>query len=316
MPIRLLCANPDCTQELEFEDGKAGNHATCLNCGAEIRVPAAGEMVGRQLGNYHILELLGRGSAAKVYRARPVTGSNQLAIKILDPALARDTTLIKRFEREARVTVRMNHSNVVRGFGMYRDSFHVYLIMELVIGENVKDRLERKGKLELRETMKIALAMARALAHGQEHGLVHRDVKPANIIIDETGAIKLTDFGMAHDENDSIMLTTVGVNMGTPLYTAPEQARDARMVDHRSDIYALGVTLLHLLTGQHPFRAHNPAKVIRSHEDEELPSGNALGTPLPEPVDALIARMSAKDPADRFQDYTTLESEIAAILHG
>ena len=316
MPIRLLCTNPDCAQELEFEDNRAGTHATCLNCGAQIRVPSAGEMVGRQLGNYHILELLGKGSAGKVYRARPVTGNNEFAIKILDPVLAREETLVKRFEREARVTVRMNHSNVVRGFGMYRDSFHVYLVMELVLGENVRDRLARKGKLEVRETMKIALAMARALAHGQAHGLVHRDVKPANMIIDETGAIKLTDFGMARDENDSYMLTTAGVNMGTPLYTAPEQARDARTVDHRSDIYALGVSLLHLLTGPHPFRASNPLKMLQSHEENALPTGADLGTPLPREVDALIARMSAKDPANRFQDYSTLEAAIESILRG
>jgi len=314
MPIYILCTNLACGQRLEFAEDQAGQHASCLVCGNEIRVPSSGEMVGRQLGEFHILELLGKGAAGSVYRARQIEEDCQFAIKILNPSLSRDDTLIKRFEREARVTAQMNHSNIVRGHGIHRDSFFVFLVMDLVAGENVKDRLNRKGKLELRETMKIALATVRALAHGQQHGLVHRDVKPANIIIDETGAIKLADFGMARDENDSIGLTTAGVNMGTPLYTAPEQARDARAVDHRSDIYALGVTLLHLLTGKHPFKATKSLNMQEIHGTERLPTGEALGTPLPPVLDALLGRMAAKQPADRYQDFTSLESDLEILI--
>lgn len=314
MPIYILCTAAQCGQRLEFTDDQAGRHASCLACGNEIRVPSSGEMIGRQLGEFHLLELLGKGAAGKVYRARQINADEQYAIKILNPDLSRDDTLIKRFEREARVTAQMNHPNIVRGHGIHRESFFVFLIMELITGENAKERLTRKGKLKLNETMKIALATVRALAHGQQHGLVHRDVKPANIIIDETGAIKLADFGMARDETDSCALTTAGVTMGTPLYTAPEQARDARMVDHRSDIYALGVTLLHLLTGKHPFKATAAANMQELHATERLPTGAELGTALPPVLDALLARMAAKQPSDRYQEHAALESDIEILI--
>jgi eukaryotic-like serine/threonine-protein kinase len=313
MPIHLICLNSGCGQRLEFEDSLAGTHATCMNCFGEVTVPKPGTMVGRLVGDYLVMELLGAGGAGKVYQVRDLTNDRLVALKILNPQLAMDELLVKRFEREARVTAMLDHPNIVRGYGLQRVDKHVCLLMELVIGETVRERLIRKGRLAEKETLNIALAVVRALNHACESGIVHRDVKPANILVRTDGEIKLVDFGLVRMENATMMLTQGAFSIGTPLYSPPEQNEDARNVDHRSDIYALGVTLMHLLTGEHPFAGPSLHMIIHTHATQSMPSGADLGHPLSVGLEAMLQKMTAKPPGQRYQDYESLEAAILSL---
>lgn len=314
MPIRLRCLNPECARPLEFDDELAGSRTSCLGCMTELLVPIEGAMVGREFDGYHVLEMIGKGGAGQVYRVRHLESAEEYAMKVLDFSLATDALLVKRFEREARVTAMMEHKNIVRGYGLFRNPDTVYIVMELMLGETARDRMKRKGKLELRETLKIALAVVRGLQHACEHGVVHRDVKPSNILIDTEGHIKLADFGLVRMEDATMQLTRGKFMLGTPLYTPPEQSEDARWVDHRSDMYALGVSVMHLLTGQHPFAAPSLQLVKESHATRSMPTGAELGTPLPEELESVLQKMTAKLPADRYQDYDDLERDIERLL--
>lgn len=270
-------------------------------------------MKGREIGHYHMLELLGAGGMGKVYQARELSSGDQFAIKVLAPAMASDELLLRRFQREARILSTLDHPNIVRGFGLQRTDGLVYLVMEIVTGETARERLIRKGSLSVPETLNIALAVISALSHVAEHGIVHRDVKPANIILDEIGEIKLVDFGLSRIENATMVLTIGAFSMGTPLYSAPEQNEDARDVDHRSDIYALGVSMMHLLTGKHPFAGPSVHVIRQSHATQAMPSGADLGKPLPDELEKVLQKMAAKKPDDRYQDFETLESDLERI---
>ncbi|MGB0579084.1 MAG: serine/threonine-protein kinase [Limisphaerales bacterium] len=299
---------------MEFEDSQAGAAASCLHCATELAVPRNEEAVGRELGEYHVRELIGSGGAGKVYRARASASGEEVALKILSPTLAADEVLVRRFQREAKVTAMMDHPNIVRGYGLMQSDGFVFLVMELMEGESVRGRIDRKGKLRISETLKIGVSVVRALEHARRHGIVHRDIKPGNILLDSEGRIKLADFGLVRMEDASMMLTRGSMALGSPLYSPPEQSADARNADHRSDIYALGVSLMHMLTGQHPFYGASLQEVVRNHTAESMRSGAELGTPLPAGLEESLQKMTAKLPDYRHQDYVELESEMAGLM--
>lgn len=287
-----------------------------MHCLSELAVPRDDEAVGRELDGYNVRELMGVGGAGKVYRARQLASGEDFALKILSRSLADDEVLVKRFEREAKVTSTMDHPNIVRGYGLMQSHGFVYLIMELIEGETARHRIERKGKLGIPETLKIALSVVRALKHAYQHGIVHRDIKPGNILVDHTGRIKLADFGLVRMEDASMQLTRGAFALGSPLYSSPEQSADARDADHRSDIYALGVSLMHMLTGTHPFSGSSLREIVLNHTAEAMRSGAELGTPLPPKLEELLQKMTAKRPADRVQNHDDLEREIEGLIEG
>src|SRR6185295_4646626 len=185
-----------------------------------------------------------------------------------------------------------------------------------VEGEDLADYLTRKGKLPITEALTIVEQAARALKAAHEKSIIHRDIKPANLLMTRDGHVKVSDMGLAKILNEESEVTATGVAIGTPHFLAPEQADDASNVDHRADIYALGITLLYLLTGKKPFDGMTPFSVVLAHANKPLPNGAALGTELPAAVEALIQKMAAKDRGDRYPDYDSLLADLARVKDG
>ncbi len=210
------------------------------------------------IGGYELLELLGKGGMGTVYRAKTPAGAI-VAVKILAPHLTGNDVLRSRFYLEARLAMGLEHPNIVRAIDVGEDNARHYLAMEFIDGESVNKRIAREGALPEPDAIKIAAAVARALDKAHSEGLVHRDVKPDNILVTKSGEVKLTDLGLAKKAEIDLDLTRTGKGLGTPHFMAPEQFRDAKNVDPRSDIYALGATLYVMVTGRLPFRGNDPS---------------------------------------------------------
>src|SRR6266567_7426089 len=206
-----------------------------------------------QVGDFHLTKKLGEGGMGTVFKAHQMSMDRDVALKILPRHLAKDTSYVERFYREARASAKLDHPNIVRGIAVGEDRGYHYFAMEYIDGESSDKVLESQGKLQVGDAVKIALDVARALDHAHSKGLVHRDIKPDNIMITRQGFVKLADLGLAKAADENQGLTQTGSGFGTPYYMPPEQARNAKYVDNRSDIYALGATLYHLLTGKVPF---------------------------------------------------------------
>jgi serine/threonine-protein kinase len=266
------------------------------------------------LGDYQLGEKLGSGAMGAVYRARRISTGRPAAVKVLRVHLAKNRLFLQRFLREAQVMARLSHPNIVRCYGMGKKYGRHYLAMELVEGASLGDWLHRLGRLSVGDAIHVALAVARGLQHAHQNGLVHRDVKPDNILITRDGEIKLVDLGLAKGvlEEDT-SATQTGQGAGTPVYMAPEQARSARDVDPRSDLYALGCVLYQMLTGQFPFRAGSSLEVILAKIDGGYSPAAALNAEVPACLDAVLALLLAPHPDDRYQSATDLINEVEEL---
>jgi len=279
------------------------------------RKPAdGGELaVGQRLGGYTITRLVGHGGMGSVYEAVQEGLKRRVAIKVLPEAAARDADFLVNFKREAQAIAKLNHPNIVQIFDIDEDRGYHFFSMEYVDGESLADRLERKGRLPLPEAVQIVAQAAVALDYACERMLVHRDIKPSNLLLAERGGVKVADLGLLK----SLEGTSVSMVRGThggPLYMAPEFAKNPRLVDCRSDIYALGAVLFHALTGRPPFRGSSTAEIILQHAEAPMPSARALAPEVPQSVEGLLKKMCAKDPAERFQNYTELLDAMQALL--
>jgi serine/threonine protein kinase len=266
-----------------------------------------------RLGHFEIERLLGRGGMGMVLRAFDTHLQRHVAIKVLDPQLADDSTARKRFCREARSAASITHENVVTIYHVEKEENCglPFLVMQVVHGESLHDRLERRGPLPAGDILRIGLQTAVGLAAAHEKGLVHRDIKPANILIEEnTERVKLTDFGLARAAED-VRLTQTGFVTGTPLYMSPEQARGAA-VDHRADLYSLGAVLYQMATGDPPFDGDSPLVLLRRVEQDDPVPVRDVNPAIPAELANVIERLLAKDPADRYQS----AAEVAELLAG
>ena len=268
-----------------------------------------------QIPGYQVLELLGEGGMGMVYRARQKSLDRIVALKILPPRAARESSFIKRFIAEARTVARLNHENIIAGIDVGEANGTYYFAMEHVEGESVADMIERTGALEERTALQIAAQIARALEHAHKHGLVHRDVKPQNILVTKNQLAKLCDLGLAKMQNESGG-DPQGVPVGTPHYLSPEQARGEADVDIRSDIYSLGATLYHMLTGLTPFEGQSPMVLMTKHLTEEPVPARKRNAGVSKHASELIAWMMAKEKEDRPQTPTEVLEEIERILSG
>lgn len=263
------------------------------------------DLTGHRLNDYQLLRQLGRGAMASVYLAEQQSLARRVAVKILAAELCRDRAYVDRFQHEARSAASLTHPGIVQVYevgsaeidGVRRH----YIAQEYVPGGSLGREMQRIGALEPGRVLDVLWQTGSALAAASERGLVHRDIKPDNLMLDRSGAIKVADFGLARlVENDGPRMTQVGVAMGTPLYMSPEQI-EGREVDPRSDLYSLGVTAYQLLTGDPPFKGDTPLAVAVQHLNSppEPVAERRPGTPAP--LAAVIDRLIAKKPEDRFQ---------------
>ncbi len=274
---------------------------------------ARGHADGFFLGDYKVLERLGKGRMAGVYKAQHRLGQ-VVAVKVLPPSKAKDAVLLGRFQREARLALKLKHPNVVRAFQVgAADGLH-YLVMEYLEGETLDEVQSRRGKFLPGEAVRLVYQALQGLEHIHAQGLVHRDLKPANLmLVPAPGAdgntlrstVKILDIGLGRalfDEGgaDEPGLTTEGVLLGTPDYMAPEQARDARAVDIRSDIYSLGCVLYHLLAGHPPFPDTNVISQMIRHATEAPRPLKEFNPSVPDGLQQIVNWMLAKDPAGRY----------------
>jgi serine/threonine-protein kinase len=268
-----------------------------------------------RIGGYEILERIGRGSMGVVYRAQQVSLEKEVALKVLPPRLSQDPLFVERFLREARAAGRLNHPNVVAALDAGQaDGFH-YFAMELVSGSSLKEIVEARGPIEEREALKVAFFVAKALRHAHEAGIIHRDVKPANVMVTSDGRVKLTDLGLARKvESEDCSLTQHGKSVGTPYYMSPEQAVEERRVDARCDIYALGCTIYYALTGKPPYDAPTPSAILAKHVSAPIPDPRAVIPAISEPAARLVMHMMAKRPEARPQSARDVVEVLRAIL--
>jgi eukaryotic-like serine/threonine-protein kinase len=265
-----------------------------------------------KIGGYSIVRLIGHGGAGRVFAARDDQLGRTVAIKVLHPEVAQDPQNVERFLREARSMATISSPHVAAVYQVGQHQGATFIVMEYLEGENLEQRLKRERRVPLREALAFARDCARALEAADAAGLVHRDVKPANIVV-LAGRAKLTDFGTARRLDGSADMTLEGQIAGTATFMAPERAM-GQGDDRRADIYSLGATLYCLIDGQPPFVRDNPLDVIAAHLHEqptplhERVAGVGVG------VTGLVARMMAKEPAARFQRYDELIAAFETLL--
>ena len=271
-------------------------------------------MVGELIaGRYELEELVGTGGMSSVYRAHDRLLERHVALKVLHEHFTADSDYVERFRREARAVAQLSHPNIVTVIDRGEQDDRQFIVFEYVDGQNLKSLLARDGPLPEREAVRLGLQIARALgfAHGQ--GLIHRDVKPQNVLLNGDGQAKVTDFGIARSVEVHGGLTQTGTVLGTSDYISPEQARGSR-ADAQSDIYSLGAVLYELLTAEVPFPGDNFVAVAMRHINEPPPSVRAKRPELSPRLDAAIRRAMAKDPRDRFASMDELCAELSACL--
>ncbi len=267
-------------------------------------------MSSTTIGPYEIIDKIDKGSFATVYRGRDLRSDEIVAIKIPEEEHLQEPEFVKRFEREAKTAQALDHPNIVRVLDYGVDDGQHYLVMEFVQGRTLDQVLSEGGALPLEEALDISRQIASALESAHAKGVVHRDIKPRNLMITEEGAVKVMDFGIARAAAYST-LTRSGSFMGTPHYISPELARGER-ADIRSDIYSLGAVLYQMLTGKTPFEAENPWGIVVQHMEAVPPWPSASREGIPDWVDDIVAKMMAKDPADRFPTPTELLAALQA----
>ena len=260
---------------------------------------------------YELGPLLGQGGMARVYRAVDRQLRRQVAVKVLAPPFDRDRAFVERFRREARAAAGLGHPNIVAVFDTGSDDGTHYIVTELVEGETLAERIRRDGPLQPAEAVAIGAEVARALAAAHERGVIHRDVKPGNVMLTPAGAVKVLDFGIAH-ATGSDTLTGTGTVLGTTAYLSPEQVNGDR-VDPRSDVYAFGCVLYEMLTGQVPFRAHTPVATMYRHVNEDPPPPSSI-RPVPPALESIVLRCLEKDSGKRFASSELEEALRAAPL--
>ena len=267
----------------------------------------AGRTQGFVIGSYVVLDRIGAGGMGRVYKAMHRQMRRTVALKVLPKSRRTDPHAQARFMREVRASARLNHPNIVTAFDVKDEGDLTYLVMEYVKGASLSDLIKTHGKLAPPQAAAIAHQVALALEHACERGVVHRDIKPGNILLTERGTVKVLDMGLArieHPESDPDRpgtLTADGVVIGTVDYLSPEQAMDSHRVDTRADIYSLGCTLYHMLSGRVPFPGENVAEKLMKHQMREAEPVTTLAPDVPDELVTVVVRMMAKRPGDRFQ---------------
>jgi serine/threonine-protein kinase len=271
------------------------------------------QMIGTVLsGRYRLEAKIGSGGMATVYLARDTTLDRSVAVKVMHREMSEQADQLERFRQEARAVAKLSHPNVVAVIDAGEDGGHPYIVFEYVEGETLKQRINRVGALDAQEALAYAIEIARGLTVAHARKMVHRDIKPQNVLIDSEGRAKLTDFGISRQlERDG--LTATGRVLGTTDYVSPEQAM-GHGVDQRSDIYSLGVVLYEMLIGQVPYHADSQVGVAMKHVNEDMPDVQTRRPELSAAAALVVERATAKDPAQRYQDVGEMIDDLSTAL--
>ncbi len=256
----------------------------------------------RKIGKYILKEKLGEGSMGSVWLSYHTGLNIPVAVKLLNMDLAKeDPDFLNRFMQEGRLAGQLNHKNIVRIYDAGMEGNSAFIVMEFIEGCDTLELLEDRGVISPDEVLGLAISIAEALQEAHSLGIIHRDIKPDNILATSEGRIKLADLGLAKHVDDNLGGTLAGTALGTPYYIAPEQALDALQADERSDIYSFGATLYHLLSGYLPYEGDNIMSVMLRHTNEPLIPPQEKRPGLPESFCRVICKMMEKNPDDRYQ---------------
>ena len=276
------------------------------------RPPESGRKL--KIPGYKLVGRLGSGGQGNVYKAVQISMNRPVAIKVVPPSADMKATDIARFLREARVLARLRHENIVGAIDYGELSGVRYLVMEYIEGDSVLDLIQREGSLGARRAVEITLQICRALGYVAKYDIIHRDIKPANIVITDENRAVLVDFGLARHEGSDGMVTIAGMTIGTPHYMAPEQIRGEEEIDIRGDLYALGGTFFHMLTGRVPFPSASKAEILASHLREAIQLPDELPAGVPEDLFAIVRRAMRKKPEERYQDANEMVADLLASV--
>ncbi|MEN9362304.1 MAG: hypothetical protein RL095_3839 [Verrucomicrobiota bacterium] len=310
MVIKLRCKN--CFAKISAEDDLIGKQVYCPACNTVLNLPTPQFGYGKLIGGFQVEQWLGAGAMGEVYMARQVSMNRPIALKIMknDPTITKSE--VDRFLHEAQTLARLNHVNIVPAYAAGEFENCHYLAMGYVDGMTLEDRLRKEKRIAESDILKIASKLSDALSYAwEECRMLHRDIKPANVMIDGSGEVKLMDFGIAKNLGDDGGLTKSGFVVGTPFYMSPEQAQGSRDIDFRSDLYALGATLYHLVTGRMPFSGPNLIAILSRKISNPPPPPHEIATDLSPATSAMIMRLMAFEVKDRPASFADLNREIA-----
>ncbi len=271
----------------------------------------------QQIPGFQIMSKLGQGAMATVYKARQLSLDRIVAIKVLPKRLSENQEFVDRFYREGRAAARLNHPNIVQAIDVGESGGYHYFVMEYIDGKTVYDILQDKKVIEELEAVRVTLQTALALDHAHARGFIHRDVKPKNVIINNDGEVKLADMGLAREVSDyKTAQSEAGRAYGTPYYISPEQIRGEINIDFRADIYSLGATLYHMVTGRVPFEGSTPSAVMHKHLKEELVPPDHINTRLSSGIAEIIETMLAKQRDERYLSTKDLMADLNSVAEG
>ncbi|HYX44814.1 MAG TPA: Stk1 family PASTA domain-containing Ser/Thr kinase [Acidimicrobiales bacterium] len=265
-------------------------------------------------GRYQVVRHLARGGMAEVYLAHDQLLDRRVAVKVLFPDLAQDGSFVERFRREARAAAGLNHQNIVSVYDFGEDDGSYYIVMEYVDGPTLRDIIRSEGPFEPVRAAEVGADVAAALAVAHQHGIIHRDVKPGNVLLADS-LVKVADFGIARAGDPRESLTMTGAVMGTATYLSPEQAQ-GNPIDHRSDLYSLGVVLYEMLAGRPPFSGDSPVAIAYRHLSEDALPPSTHNSAVPPALDAAVLRAMAKDPDARYESAAQLRADLLAVAQG
>jgi len=269
----------------------------------------------RRIGGYEIEEKLGEGAMGAVYKARQISMDRTVALKLLPRSLSSNPEALGRFMREARIVANLNHPNIVRGFEFGEANGYPFFAMEYVEGGTVADRLDQEGVLSEEEVIDIGLQAGEALQHAHEHGILHRDIKPDNIMLGTEGVVKLADLGLATREGVQ-SITEIGDALGTPYYMSPEQAQGSEDLDGRTDLYALGASLYHLVTGRPPFDGPSAPVIMSKRLMEDPAPACSVNSHVSRSFTAVLMKMMQRDRTARYSDCAEFVTDTQRIRDG